>query len=72
MSVANLWLVLIIVHWKKTGSFKIDLYYTGLSKSATVTERGNGKATTMVLARDYSVEVPLNIAARNVTWFTFE
>lgn len=55
-----------------TGNFSINLYYTGLSRAAKVTERGVGAATTMALARDFSVEVPLNIAARNVTWFTFE
>jgi hypothetical protein len=38
---------------------------------AKVTER-NGAPMTMALARDYTVEVALNIAARNVTWFTFE
>jgi hypothetical protein len=54
------------------GNYTIDLYYTGLSTTAKVTERGAGAANMMALARDYSVQVPLNIAARNVTWFTFE
>ena len=42
------------------------------SSQAKVAERGAGTPTTMALARDYTVEVPINIAARNVTWFTFE
>jgi hypothetical protein len=53
-------------------SFKIDLYYTGLSTVANVSERGANAPKTMALGRDYTVEVQLNIAARNVTWFTFE
>eukprot|EP01052_Picozoa_sp_SAG31_P031332 SAG31_NODE_3309_length_4436_cov_37.693106_1_plen_182_part_00 len=52
-------------------TFKIDLYYTGLSTVAKVRER-DGTPAMMSLARDYTVQLQLNIAARNVTWFTFE
>ena len=54
------------------GSLSINLYYTGLSTAAKVSEQGVGAPTTMPLARDYTVQVPINIAPRNVTWFTFE
>ena len=53
------------------GSLPLSLYYTGLSTVANVTERGAGESMTLALARDYSVELPFSISARNVTWFTF-
>lgn len=53
-------------------NFTIDLYYSGLSKTTKVTERGTRSSTLLTLARDYTVIVHLSIAARNVTWFTFE
>ena len=49
----------------------LNLYYTGLTSSAQVSEQG-GAAAHMPLARDFTVELELNIAARNVTWFTFQ
>ena len=49
----------------------LSLYYTGLTSSAQVSEQG-GAAAHMPLARDFTVELELNIAARNVTWFAFE
>ena len=38
---------------------------------AQVSEQG-GAPVHMPLARDFTVELELNIAARNVTWYTFE
>ena len=55
-----------------SGSFSIDLYYTGLNSTARVTEQEEGAPILMPLARDYTVTISYAIAARNVTWFTFE
>ena len=49
----------------------LPLYYTGLTDKAAVTER-NGSAQSLTLKRDYSVELPVTVSARGVTWFVFE
>lgn len=50
---------------------RIPLYYTGLSKTAKVRER-DAAAKSLKLDRDYSVELPVRIPARGVTWYVFE
>jgi hypothetical protein len=49
----------------------LPLYYTGLRDKAAVSER-NGSPQTLTLNRDYSVELPVTVPARGVTWFVFE
>jgi hypothetical protein len=49
----------------------IPLYYTGLTDKAHVTDRA-GVARDIVLARDYSIELPVTIPARSYGWYVFE
>ncbi|MCX6926243.1 MAG: hypothetical protein NT154_24005, partial [Verrucomicrobia bacterium] len=49
----------------------LPLYYTGLTDKAAVSER-NGSARSFTLNRDYSIELPVMVPARGVTWFVFE
>jgi hypothetical protein len=49
----------------------IPLYYTGLTDKTAVRER-EGTAQSFTLNRDYSVELPVTVPARGVTWFVFE
>jgi hypothetical protein len=50
---------------------KLPLYYTGLTKTATIREQ-NGKSSEYVLDREYNVEIPVNMDPRSVTWFVIE
>ena len=49
----------------------LPLYYTSLTDKAAVRER-DGSPQTLTLNRDYSVELPVTVPARGVTWFVFE
>ena len=49
-------------------SLRLPLYYTGLSDTALVSEQeGEGRA--VKLARDYSIDVEVELDARSLTWF---
>ena len=50
---------------------KLPLYYTGLTKMAAIREQ-RGKSGKFELDRQYNVKIPVNIAARAVTWFVIE
>ncbi|HEY3860814.1 MAG TPA: alpha-galactosidase [Verrucomicrobiae bacterium] len=52
-------------------TLRVPLYYTGLSERARVSER-DAQPRKFTLARDYSIELPVNIAARGVSWFVIE
>ncbi len=52
-------------------TLKVNLYYTGLSDTAEIRER-EGASRTYKLARDYSVEVPVEIGPEGFTWFVME
>jgi hypothetical protein len=54
-----------------TRAVKLPLYYTGLSGVARIRER-DGEAKDYTLARDYTVEVPVTIPARGLTWLVIE
>ncbi|HRY47298.1 MAG TPA: hypothetical protein P5186_04560 [Candidatus Paceibacterota bacterium] len=54
---------------KKTLS--IPLYYTGLTKKAVVIERDRS-ARAYTLEREYSIELPVRVPARGVTWFVIK
>jgi len=56
--------------WQNT-SLPINLYYTGLVDVAKVSEQG-APAVSLSLARDYSIELSLNMPPRSATWFTIE
>ncbi|MGA2751133.1 MAG: hypothetical protein ABSG59_20385 [Verrucomicrobiota bacterium] len=49
----------------------VPLYYTGLAKKARVRER-DGSQKVFKLRRDYSIELPVSIPARGVSWFVIE
>ena len=51
------------------GTLPIDMYYTGLTEIATISEQGSN-AVEMVLARDYTIELAYTLSARSITWFT--
>jgi hypothetical protein len=50
-----------------TRTIKLPLYYTGLSKKASIRVQ-EGMPVTYTLARDYSVEVDVSIPAESYTW----
>ena len=52
-------------------NLRMNLYYTGLTKAARVRER-EGVPRTFKLERDYSVILPVKIAARTTSWFVIE
>ncbi len=49
----------------------MPLYYTGLSTTARVREKG-GPARTYRLDRSYRITIPVSLAPRSLTWFTIE
>ena len=52
-------------------SLRLPLYYTGLTVQARVAEQGDN-STIYRLARDYSIDVPINLQPRTITWFVIE
>ena len=54
-----------------TRTLRLPLYYTGLSKSAKV-KIGSDKAKTVVLERDYSVQLTITLPAGGMQWVTVE
>jgi len=50
---------------------KLPLYYTGLTKTATIRER-QGESIKYELDREYNVVIPVNMAPRSVSWFIIE
>ena len=49
----------------------VPLYYTGLKTGAAV-RQGEGAPRQETLKRDYSIQLPVTVPARGLTWFTFE
>ncbi len=52
-------------------TIKANLYYTGLTKKAKVRQE-EGRAKSYTLARDYTIEVPVEIEAEGFTWLVIE
>jgi len=52
-----------------TRTVRLPLYYTGLSDTAWLREQDQGAAKRYRLSRDYSLEVPVTLPPRGVTWF---
>jgi hypothetical protein len=50
---------------------KLPLYYTGLTKTATIREQ-HGKSIKYEFDREYNVDVPVDMAPKSVTWFVIE
>jgi hypothetical protein len=62
--------------WNPTGErvqreFELPLYYTGLTETAKVSEKG-GTPKTYQLDREYMIRVPVDIPANVYTWFVVE
>ena len=51
-----------------TQTIKLPLYYTGHTDTVSIQEK-EGKRTDYKLARDYSVELKVEIPANDSTWF---
>jgi len=54
-----------------TKKLRVNLYYTGLTDAARIREQG-GTAKRFKLSRDYSVELPVQVAAQGMNWFVVE
>lgn len=54
-----------------TRRISLPLYYTGLTKSATIREK-EGKARRVTIERDYSATVEVTIAPNSYTWLVIE
>ncbi len=54
-----------------TRTVNLPLYYTGLTKSAVVKEK-DGSPKTFQLKRDFSIDVPVTIAAESYNWLIIE
>ena len=52
-------------------TLRVPLYYSGLDATASVSREG-GPATTMELARDWSLELAVTMGPNSVAWFVFE
>ncbi len=52
-------------------TLRVPLYYTGKTMSARVSER-DGAGKEFPLARDYTLELPVSVPARGVSWFVIE
>ena len=52
-------------------TLRVNLYYTGLTHSATITREGHSASrAAMQLGRDFTVALPIVMGPRSVTWFT--
>ena len=52
-----------------TRKVRLPLYYTGLSDTASIREQEQKEAKLYKLDRDYTVEIPVKLPPRGVTWF---
>jgi len=52
-------------------TLKVNLYYTGLTDTAEIRQE-EGAPKSYTLARDYSVEIPVEIEAEGFAWFVVE
>ncbi|MBN1852947.1 MAG: hypothetical protein JW829_09490 [Pirellulales bacterium] len=52
-------------------NIRVNLYYTGLTETATIREMENA-AKTYQLARDYSVEIPVELGPAGFVWFVIQ
>jgi hypothetical protein len=49
----------------------VNLYYTGLTDTAQVRCEG-GATSAMKLARDYTIDLPVQVPAQGMTWFVIQ
>ena len=53
---------------KVTKTLRVNLYYTGLTKQATLMH-GDGREETLELARDHTVEIRVTVPANAMRWY---
>eukprot|EP00054_Salpingoeca_dolichothecata_P016400 m.96117 g.96117 ORF g.96117 m.96117 type:complete len:272 (+) comp21965_c0_seq1:1401-2216(+) len=56
----------------QTMNLTLPLYYTGVVTSARVTQEETGAPTVYTVNRDYSIDVPVSLAPRSLTWYLIE
>lgn len=54
-----------------TRQLKLPLYYTGLHKTATLTDE-NGRKSVYEVSRDYKISVEVTIPAQGMRWIIIE
>ena len=54
-----------------TQELSVNLYYTGLTEKARISERGQA-ATEVALARDYHIPLSVQVPAQGMNWFVIE
>ena len=54
-----------------TRTLRVNLYYTGLSESASL-RSGDGPARRVTLNRDYAVDIPMTVPAQGMGWWIVE
>ncbi len=54
-----------------TKTLSVNLYYTGLTDTASVRHEG-GDATSIALSRDYKINLSVTVPAGGMTWFVIE
>ena len=52
-------------------TLRVNLYYTGLTAKARVSEQGK-QSNTFLLNRDYTIELPVKVPAQGMNWFVIE
>jgi len=52
-------------------TLRVNLYYTGLTGKARVSEQGR-RASSFKLNRDYTIALPVKVAAQGMNWFVIE
>jgi hypothetical protein len=52
-------------------TLRVNLYYTGLTDTAQVRCEG-GATSAMKLARDYTIDLPVQVPAQGMTWFVIQ
>jgi hypothetical protein len=52
-------------------TLRVNLYYTGLTKSARISQEG-GPATERQLDRSYRADLRVRVEPRSMTWFVIE
>jgi hypothetical protein len=54
-----------------TKTIRVNAYYTGLTDQVTIRDM-QGNVTSGQLARDYSIEIPVDVPAESFRWFVLE
>jgi hypothetical protein len=52
-------------------TLRVNVYYTGLSDQAQVSEEG-GPAKTFFIGRDYTIELPIQVPPQTMKWFVLD